>query len=84
MGTSTEVATHGRIDIGGEWTSSDSDRTIDVVNAATEEVIARVPDGTASDVDRAVDAKAAQYLRGQPLGGREPRRLAEARCAELE
>ncbi|MGH0237077.1 aldehyde dehydrogenase family protein [Sinorhizobium meliloti] len=46
--------------VAGEWIASDGGRHIDVVNPATEEVFARITDGTASDVDRAVaSAKAA-------------------------
>src|SRR5262245_59603481 len=33
-----------------------SERSIDVINPATQEVIARVPDGDAIDIDRAVRA----------------------------
>ncbi|MGI5231494.1 aldehyde dehydrogenase family protein [Actinoallomurus sp. CA-142502] len=39
---------------GGSWADSSASDTIDVVNPATEEVIDRVPAGTAADVDRAV------------------------------
>ena len=40
--------------VGGAWADSSDTATIDVVNPATEEVIDRVPAGTAADVDRAV------------------------------
>ena len=47
--------------IDGAWVPSDGKETIDVENPATEEVIGRIPAGTASDVDRAVKAaRAAQ------------------------
>jgi len=47
--------------IDGAWVPSDGKDTIDVENPATEEVIGRIPSGTASDVDRAVKAaRAAQ------------------------
>ena len=47
--------------IDGAWVSSDGGDTIDVENPATEQVIGRIPSGTASDVDRAVKAaRAAQ------------------------
>jgi aldehyde dehydrogenase (NAD+) len=47
--------------IDGAWVPSDGSDTIDVENPATEEVIGRIPSGTASDVDRAVQAaRAAQ------------------------
>jgi 1-pyrroline dehydrogenase len=42
--------------IGGEFVSSASDETVPVVNPATGEVIAEVPNGTEEDVDRAVRA----------------------------
>lgn len=44
--------------VNGEWIPSTSSSMIDVINPATEQVIARVPDGTAEDVDAAVDAAA--------------------------
>jgi acyl-CoA reductase-like NAD-dependent aldehyde dehydrogenase len=42
--------------IGGGWTPSASDRSIDVVNPATEAVIDQVPAGHPADVDQAVHA----------------------------
>jgi acyl-CoA reductase-like NAD-dependent aldehyde dehydrogenase len=42
--------------IGGEYVASTSDRTITVENPATEETLAEVPDASAQDVDRAVEA----------------------------
>ncbi|QRP49100.1 aldehyde dehydrogenase family protein [Amycolatopsis sp. FDAARGOS 1241] len=42
--------------IGGEWVPATGNATIAVENPATEEVLARIPEGTADDVDRAVRA----------------------------
>jgi acyl-CoA reductase-like NAD-dependent aldehyde dehydrogenase len=42
--------------IGGEWTTPAGSGTIEVVNPATEEILGRVPEGTAEDVGRAVAA----------------------------
>src|SRR3984893_6690892 len=42
--------------IDGSWVPSAGKGTIDVVNAATEEVMGHVPEGTAADVDKAVAA----------------------------
>jgi aldehyde dehydrogenase (NAD+) len=42
--------------IGGEWVSPASASTIEVVSPTTEEVIARVPEASEADVDRAVKA----------------------------
>ncbi len=50
-----------RIFINGQWVASSGTGTIDVINAATEEVMARVPDGTAEDVARAVAAAKAAF-----------------------
>jgi acyl-CoA reductase-like NAD-dependent aldehyde dehydrogenase len=47
--------------IDGGWMQSTGSDTIDVVNAATEEVMGRVPRGTADDVDRAVKAARAAF-----------------------
>ena len=41
---------------GGAWQAPAATETIDVVSSATEEAFARVPRGTAEDVDRAVAA----------------------------
>jgi aldehyde dehydrogenase (NAD+) len=42
--------------IDGAWVPSTGTATIDVVNSTTEEVMGRIPEGTAEDVDRAVQA----------------------------
>ena len=47
---------HDRFYIGGQWVAPAGSGTIDVVSPHTEEVIGRVPDGTAADMDRAVAA----------------------------
>jgi aldehyde dehydrogenase (NAD+) len=52
---------HDRLYIGGRWVEPSSDATIDVVNAATEEVMGRIPEGTPADVDRAVAAARAAF-----------------------
>ena len=46
---------------GGEWQQPTTTDTIDVISSATEEVIGRVPRGTAEDVDRAVKAARAAF-----------------------
>jgi malonate-semialdehyde dehydrogenase (acetylating) / methylmalonate-semialdehyde dehydrogenase len=42
--------------IGGKWVDSQSSQTVDVLNPATNEELARVPISTKGDVDRAVKA----------------------------
>jgi aldehyde dehydrogenase (NAD+) len=50
-----------RFYIGGDWLSPGGESSIDVVNAATEEVLGRVPAGTTVDVGRAVAAARAAF-----------------------
>jgi 1-pyrroline dehydrogenase len=52
---STTVSKHQNL-IGGEWVDSSGGETMEVLNPATGEVIAEVPNATAEDVDRAVQA----------------------------
>jgi betaine-aldehyde dehydrogenase len=47
---------HDKLYIGGEWVAPAGTGTIDVISPHSEQVVGRVPDGTAADVDRAVDA----------------------------
>jgi acyl-CoA reductase-like NAD-dependent aldehyde dehydrogenase len=55
------VRDHDTLYIGGAWVASSGSGTIDVIDASTEEVIGRVPEGTAGDVDRAVTAARAAF-----------------------
>jgi len=52
----TLTAAKHRMFINGDWSDAASGETTEVVNPATEEVIAEVAKGDASDVDRAVGA----------------------------
>jgi 1-pyrroline dehydrogenase len=52
---STTVSKHQNL-IAGEWVDSSGGETMEVLNPATGEVIAEVPNATAEDVDRAVQA----------------------------
>ncbi len=55
------MANYDKQFINGEWVSSTGTGTIEVVNPATEQVIATVPAGTAADVDAAVAAARAAF-----------------------
>ncbi|HKU69974.1 MAG TPA: aldehyde dehydrogenase family protein, partial [Burkholderiales bacterium] len=55
------VKNHDKQYIDGAWVPSSSSASIDVDNAATEETIARVPEGAAEDADRAVRAAGAAF-----------------------
>jgi acyl-CoA reductase-like NAD-dependent aldehyde dehydrogenase len=70
--------------IDGEWTPSDSDRRLDVINPSTGERLAAMPVSSASDVDCAVTAalEAAPGWRACPLVER--LRLLEAAAESIE
>jgi 1-pyrroline dehydrogenase len=52
----TVAASRFRMFINGDWADAASGETTQVINPATEEVIAEVPKGDETDVDRAVEA----------------------------
>jgi 1-pyrroline dehydrogenase len=52
---SDKVRTHKNL-VNGEWVDAAEGGTMEVLNPATEEVLAHVPKGTQADVDRAVAA----------------------------
>ena len=47
--------------INGHWAAARGDKSIDVINASTEEVMGRVPEGTADEVNAAVAAARAAF-----------------------
>ena len=55
--------------IDGEWIPGSGDERIESVNPATGEVLASVPQGTAEDVDRAVEAAAEAFGAWSGLSG---------------
>jgi acyl-CoA reductase-like NAD-dependent aldehyde dehydrogenase len=61
MTTTPTLIERDKLYIGGDWVSPESQDTIEVINAATEEVMGRIPEGTPADVDRAVDAARAAF-----------------------
>ncbi len=56
MQDTAQMHRRDKIYIGGRWVPSGGTGTIDVVNATTEQVMGRIPDGVPEDVDRAVAA----------------------------
>jgi betaine-aldehyde dehydrogenase len=50
--------------IDGEWVNAASGKTFDVMNPATDQVMAKVPDASAADVDRAVAAARRAFEEG--------------------
>jgi len=60
-----QTVTELKMFIGGQWVDSSSGRWIDVRSPATGEVVGRVPEGTAEDVDRAVAAAREAFADGR-------------------
>lgn len=56
-----DMTSHTKFFINGSWVPAGSDRTIDVIDSTTEEVMATIPAGTAADVDAAVEAAAGAF-----------------------
>ncbi|MFL5846802.1 MAG: aldehyde dehydrogenase family protein [Solirubrobacteraceae bacterium] len=61
MATIPTLIDRAELYIGGQWTAPSGEGTIEVVNASTEEVMGRIPEGTAADVDKAVAAARAAF-----------------------
>jgi len=61
MAVAAELQVRDKLFIGGKWVDPAGSETIDVVNASTEEVMGRIPQGTPEDVDRAVQAARAAF-----------------------
>ena len=61
MAIATDTLTRDKLFIGGEWVEPAGTGTIEVVNPTSEEVIGRIPEGTAEDADRAVRAARAAF-----------------------
>ena len=79
MAIASDALVRDKLFIGGEWVEPAGDGSIEVVNPTTEEVIGRVPEGTAEDADRAVRAARAAFDRGRR---RRPRSV-PACCAAI-
>ncbi|HUO48638.1 MAG TPA: aldehyde dehydrogenase [Acidimicrobiales bacterium] len=58
------IRDYDRLFIGGDWVAPEGTDTIGVVSPVSEEVIARVPDGTEADIDKAVAAARQAFDRG--------------------
>jgi aldehyde dehydrogenase (NAD+) len=70
---------HKRLYIGGEWAEPAGSDTIDVISPHTEELVGRVPEGTAADIDRAVAAARDAFDNGEW-----PRLSSEDRIAAVQ
>jgi aldehyde dehydrogenase (NAD+) len=58
------IRDYDRLFIGGDWVAPEGTDTIGIISPVSEEVIARVPDGTEADIDKAVAAARIAFDRG--------------------
>ena len=58
MATATATATGKKLYIDGKWCDADNGRTLQVINPATEEVIAEIAYGGRAEAQRAIEAAA--------------------------
>src|SRR5436305_10378706 len=56
-----DVIVHHKIYINGEWVAPAGSGMIEVINSTTEEVMGRIPECNAEDVNRAVAAARAAF-----------------------
>ena len=70
--------------IDGAWVPAQGSGTVDVINATTEEVMGRVPQGNAADVDRAVRAARAAFLMWSETPAKERARYLARIAEELQ
>jgi acyl-CoA reductase-like NAD-dependent aldehyde dehydrogenase len=56
-----DIRSYDQLYIDGAWVAPSTTETIDVIDSSTEQVMGRIPAGTAEDVDRAVQAARAAF-----------------------
>ncbi len=61
MASTPTLIDRSELYLGGSWSAPAGDGVIEVVNASTEEVMGRVPEGAPADVDAAVGAARAAF-----------------------
>jgi aldehyde dehydrogenase (NAD+) len=83
MATVTEPIVRDRLYIGGEWVEPAGEGTIEVINPTTGAAVARIPEGTPEDADRAVLAARAAFDSWAAVSPYERARLCAAIGAKL-
>ncbi len=78
-----DVATRDKLFIGGKWVESTGSEMIEVINATTEQVMGRVPEGTTEDVDKAVAAAKAAFETWSQTTTEERAKYLQAIAAQL-
>ncbi|MCH8200685.1 MAG: aldehyde dehydrogenase family protein, partial [Chloroflexi bacterium] len=78
-----DVKTLDKLFIGGKWVDSTGSKMIEVINATTEQVMGRVPEGTPEDVDKAVAAAKAAFETWSQTTKEERAKYLQAIAAQL-
>ena len=78
-----DVKTMDKLFIGGKWVDSTGSKMIEVINATTEQVMGRVPEGTTEDVDKAVAAAKAAFETWSQTTTEERAKYLQAIAAQL-
>jgi aldehyde dehydrogenase (NAD+) len=83
MATAQTLIDRAELYIGGQWISPAGSGTIDVINASTEEVMGRIPEGTPEDIDRAVASAREAFPAWSQVPAEERAQLCGAIAAKL-
>jgi aldehyde dehydrogenase (NAD+) len=78
-----DVIVHDKLYINGEWIEPAGSGLLEVTNSTTEEVMGRIPEGTAEDVNRAVAAARAAFNSWSRTGVDERARILKAISEKL-
>ena len=81
--TSADVRTHDKLYINGQWVASTGLGMIEVINSTTEEVMGRIPEGTAEDINAAVAAAKAAFASWSVTPATDRARLLQAIADKL-
>src|SRR4051795_7569041 len=84
MATAETLVDRAELYIGGEWVAPAGSGSIEVVNASTEEVMGRIPEGTPEDVERAVASAREAFLTWSETPVAERVALCSAVAAKLQ
>ncbi|HEY7543724.1 MAG TPA: aldehyde dehydrogenase family protein [Blastocatellia bacterium] len=74
---------YDKLYINGQWVAPSGQNLIEVTNSTTEEVMARIPEGTPADIDRAVSAARAAFVSWSQTDKSERAKYLEAISARL-
>ncbi len=81
--TSQDVKIYDKLYINGRWVAPTASSMIDVTDSTSEEVMARIPEGAAADVDRAVSAARAAFVSWSSTSKDERAKYLESIAARL-